>query len=206
MHLSSPLRSHPIISNILTTVYSFILSNPLGHQSPYLVYICHLAAHRCGWLSFGIICRSIKSLDKGFDFFGSVIFTLVSILDVAILSPPLQQNTCYPILIFILSSPDPFFNQFIQFSDSESFAITLLLFTILKRLHHPRIVHFSQFSNFHSLSKLPNFLLILLICHMSINVNRCTVLLISHDTLHHLQLHICLKASVAEYVIYGMEI
>ena len=51
-----------------TYVYSFILSNPLGHQSPYLVYICHLAAHRCGWLSFGIICRSIKSLDKGFDF------------------------------------------------------------------------------------------------------------------------------------------
>ena len=64
---SSPIASN--ISNILTTVYSFILSNPLGHQSPYLVYICHLAAHRCGWLSFGIICRSIKSLDKGFNFF-----------------------------------------------------------------------------------------------------------------------------------------
>ena len=67
LKFSSPIASN--ISNILTTVYSFILSNPLGHQSPYLVYICHLAAHRCGWLSFGITCRSIKSLDKGFHFF-----------------------------------------------------------------------------------------------------------------------------------------
>lgn len=106
LKFSSPIASN--ISNILTTVYSFILSNPLGHQSPYLIYICHLAAHLCGWLSFGIICRSIKSLDKGFNFFGSVIFTLVSILDVAILSPPLQQNTCFPVFILILSSPGPF--------------------------------------------------------------------------------------------------
>ena len=80
------------MSHILTTLYSFILSNPLGHQAPYLVYICHLATHRCGWLSFGIICQSIKIFDKRFNFFESVIFTLVSILDIAIVSPPLQTN------------------------------------------------------------------------------------------------------------------
>ena len=129
LKFSSPIASN--MSHILTTLYSFILSNPLGHQAPYLVYICHLATHRCGWLSFGIICQSIKIFDKRFNFFESVIFTLVSILDVAILSPLLQQNTCFSTFIFILSSQVPFFNRVMQFSDSQSFVVTLRLFPIL---------------------------------------------------------------------------
>ena len=135
------------MSHILTTLYSFILSNPLGHQAPYLVYICHLATHRCGWLSFGIICQSIKIFDKRFNFFESVIFTLVSILDVAILSPLLQQNTCFPVLILILSSPDPFFNQFMQFSDPRLSIVTLRLFPILIYTPHWSIYAIPKLSN-----------------------------------------------------------
>ena len=135
------------MSHILTTLYSFILSNPLGHQAPYLVYICHLETHRCGWLSFGIICQSIKIFDKRFNFFESVIFTLVSILDVAILSPPLQQNTCFSTFIFILSSQVPFFNRVMQFSDSQSFVVTLRLFPILIYTPHWSIYAIPKLSN-----------------------------------------------------------
>ena len=134
------------MSHILTTLYSFILSNPLGHQAPYLVYICHLATHRCGWLSFGIICQSIKIFDKRY-FFESVIFTLVSILDVAILSPLLQQNTCFSTFIFILSSQVPFFNRVMQFSDSQSFVVTLRLFSILIYKPHWSIYAIPKLSN-----------------------------------------------------------
>ena len=116
---SSPIASN--ISNILTTVYSFILSNPLGHQSPYLIYICHLAAHLCGWLSFGIICRSIKSLDKGFNFFriSNLYIGQYTGCSHSIASSS-TKHLFFSTLVFILSSQVPFFNQFMQFSDSQS--------------------------------------------------------------------------------------
>ena len=74
--------------------------NNKNRISKSFILICHLATHRCGWLSFGLICRSIKSLDKGFHFFGSVIFSLVSILDVTILSS-LFNKTFVFLLLFL---------------------------------------------------------------------------------------------------------
>ena len=77
--------------------------------------------------------------------------------------------------------------------------------TSLNRLHHPRIVHFPNSATPQPFQTSP-FPPDTSIRHMSINVNHCTVLLIFHDTLRHLRLHICLKASAVEYVTYGMEI
>lgn len=129
LKFSSPIASN--ISNILTTVYSFILSNPLGHQSPYLIYICHLAAHLCGWLSFGIICRSIKSLDKGFNFFRISNLYIGQYTGCSHSIASSSTKHLFSCFYSYLIISGPFFNQFMQFSDSESSAVTLQLFTIL---------------------------------------------------------------------------